>query len=358
MLLVGMGAVSLLLSTDVDSAKLDAIRTGGTLGVGLGGVLVLWLGIRRQRSTELDLLAKYEAHELAERTAANTLAQQQRAAADAWHDASERRVTDLYARAADQLGADKAAVRLAGLYALERLAQDVPAQREAAGNVLCAYLRMPFRPTNELQEGADQAIRDRHDTIAQEQEVRQAALDILKRHTNPSGPSHWPESTIRLQRANLAGAYLGCAYLSKAYLSGADLTETSLAGADLNGADLRAADLRGADLRGGDLSGADLSNADLRGANLNGADLSRANLRETDLRAAKLNDAVLVRAAMIGADLGDTTLRNANLADANLAGANLIGADTYRVNLAKANLRGAHFDIPDRDAQTVDLSDS
>jgi len=37
-------------------------------------------------------------------------------------DVNERRGSDAYARAADQLGSDKAPVRLAGLYALERLA--------------------------------------------------------------------------------------------------------------------------------------------------------------------------------------------------------------------------------------------
>jgi hypothetical protein len=42
------------------------------------------------------------------------------------YDAGERRITDLYTKAADQLGSDIAPVRLAGLYALERLAQDAP----------------------------------------------------------------------------------------------------------------------------------------------------------------------------------------------------------------------------------------
>ncbi|MEU3767901.1 hypothetical protein AB0E55_22855 [Amycolatopsis keratiniphila] len=127
MLLVAVGAVWLMLGIGVDGAKLDVIRTGGTLGVGLGGVLVLWLGIRRQRSTELDLLAKYEAHELAERTAANTLAHQQAVADDVRADATERRITELYTKAVEQLGAEKAPVRL---YALERLAQDNESQRQ------------------------------------------------------------------------------------------------------------------------------------------------------------------------------------------------------------------------------------
>jgi hypothetical protein len=48
------------------------------------------------------------------------------------HDAEERRITELYTKAVEQLGSDKAAVRLGGLYALERLAQDYASHRQAS----------------------------------------------------------------------------------------------------------------------------------------------------------------------------------------------------------------------------------
>ncbi|WP_147460210.1 hypothetical protein [Actinokineospora cianjurensis] len=51
MLLVAVGAVWLLLGLRVDGAKLDVIRTGDALDVGLGGFLALWLAVRKQRST-------------------------------------------------------------------------------------------------------------------------------------------------------------------------------------------------------------------------------------------------------------------------------------------------------------------
>ncbi|AWB92148.1 hypothetical protein C3E78_08020 [Aeromicrobium chenweiae] len=47
-----------------------------------------------------------------------------------------------YQDAAAQIGHDKAAVRLAGVYALARLADDWPDQRQTCVDVLCAYLRM------------------------------------------------------------------------------------------------------------------------------------------------------------------------------------------------------------------------
>jgi hypothetical protein len=51
-----------------------------------------------------------------------------------------------FTKASDQLGSDKAPVRLAGMYALESLAQGTPEQRQMIVNVLCAYLRMPYLP--------------------------------------------------------------------------------------------------------------------------------------------------------------------------------------------------------------------
>ncbi|GAA3087435.1 hypothetical protein GCM10017600_68960 [Streptosporangium carneum] len=59
---------------------------------------------------------------------------------------SNHHITELYTKAVEQLGHDKAAVRLAGLYALERLAQDNSPHRQTVINVICAYLRMPYTP--------------------------------------------------------------------------------------------------------------------------------------------------------------------------------------------------------------------
>lgn len=49
-----------------------------------------------------------------------------------------------YQEAASQLGHNKAAVRLAGVYAMARLADDWPEERQTCVDVLCAYLRLPW----------------------------------------------------------------------------------------------------------------------------------------------------------------------------------------------------------------------
>ncbi|MFD8562648.1 pentapeptide repeat-containing protein [Streptosporangium canum] len=103
------------------TARGETLRTALAAGAGVGAAVTLMLAFRRQRHQEI-------------------------ATAHATHDATERRVTELYTKAAEQLGSDKAAVRLAGLYALERLAQDNPGHRQTIVNVICAYLRMPYTP--------------------------------------------------------------------------------------------------------------------------------------------------------------------------------------------------------------------
>lgn len=193
MVLVAAGVVWLLLGIGAGRDQLDAIRTGSALAVGLGGIIVLWLATRRQRSTELDLLQKYETHQLAERVAEA-----------AERDATARRITDLYTKAVDQLGSDKAPVRLGGFYALERLAQDNtdPLLRQTVVNVVCAYLRMPI-PT---PTGATQPPTAGH-TVQQEREVRLTAERILENHLK-TAPDHelstfWPNIDLDLTGATL-----------------------------------------------------------------------------------------------------------------------------------------------------------
>lgn len=156
-----------------DSARLDALKTAANIVVGTGGAAALLLAARRQRSAELDLVQKD-------------------------HDATERRVTEIYGKAADQLGSDKAPVRLAGLYALERLAAGYAEHRQTIVNVLCAYLRMPFdAPAKDLEE----------------LQVRKTAQRILHLHLRPEsaerpGEAFWPDVDLDFSGAHLVGLTL------------------------------------------------------------------------------------------------------------------------------------------------------
>jgi hypothetical protein len=173
LLLVAAVAAALLLillggGRPEDSARLDALKTAANIVVGTGGAAALLLAARRQRSAELDLVQKD-------------------------HDATERRVTEIYGKAADQLGSDKAPVRLAGLYALERLAGGYEEHRQTIVNVLCAYLRMPFEhPAENLEE----------------LQVRKTAQRILLLHLRPGSAQQpnggfWPDVDLDFSGAHL-----------------------------------------------------------------------------------------------------------------------------------------------------------
>jgi hypothetical protein len=139
--------------TQADQIRLESIRTVGTIVLGAGGAIALLLAARRQQTAEQDLVEKRRdlahkerAQRHVEQVAADNYAHQQRVADASERDAIERRITELYTKAADQLGSGNSAVRLAGLYAFERLAQSHSDHRQTIVDVICAYLRMPFVP--------------------------------------------------------------------------------------------------------------------------------------------------------------------------------------------------------------------
>lgn len=167
-----------------DTVRLAAIRTAGTIVVGTGGAAALWLAARRQQSMEIALRQKDLDQEHQERVAVLTQ-----------DDAAERRVTELYTKAVEQLGSDKAPVRLGGMYALERLAQNVPGQRQTIVHVLCAYLRMPLP-----QSGDDPAESARQE---QERQVRSTAQRILAAHLVPGRETFWSDIDLDLTGAAL-----------------------------------------------------------------------------------------------------------------------------------------------------------
>ena len=101
---------------------------------------------------------------------------------------------ELYAKAVEQLGHEKAPVRLGALYSLQRLAQAKPERSQVIVDVICAYLRMPFSPTApgepDGQLAGDPAkrtetearINEIGNTWRQEREVRLTAQRILAEH--------------------------------------------------------------------------------------------------------------------------------------------------------------------------------
>ncbi|MFI6102310.1 pentapeptide repeat-containing protein [Lentzea sp. NPDC051213] len=213
---VGVGMATWLLlafggGTDADKARLEAIKTAGTIVVGTGGAAALWLAARRLQTSEMAVRQKQDDQKL-----------QLEVAAQNEHDAAERRMTELYTKAVEQLGSDNAPVRLGGMYALERLAQSVPKQQQTIVNVLCAYLRMPYLPP---QEDDDQPDGERRH---QERQVRLTAQRILADHLGPGdaperlADTYWERIDLDLTGATLLDLDFGRCRIRTARFDGAE----------------------------------------------------------------------------------------------------------------------------------------
>ncbi len=191
--------------------------------------------------------------------------------------AQEGHITDRFTKAIAQLGDKEVAIRLGGIYALERIAKDSEKDHGPIMEVLTAFVR-EHAPAQKEQNTPATSTTPPPDI--------EAILTVLgRRETTGKNRGADRLDLFRTQLAwmILPGANLRGATLCAAILWRTDLREADLRGADLSGADLWRADLSEADLCGANLSVANLNIADLRGADLCGANLSGALLRNAIL---------------------------------------------------------------------------
>lgn len=111
------------------------------------------------------------------------------------HRADASQLSERFTAAAEQLGHDKAAVRLAGVYALAHLADRWEEQRQVCIDVLCAYLRMPYEP-DPAQPGHKEG----------EREVRLTIIRVIRDHLQqPADPNSWCANSLDFTGATFDG---------------------------------------------------------------------------------------------------------------------------------------------------------
>ena len=178
----------------------------------------------------------------------------------------EGQITERFTQAIAQLGDDKMAIRLGGIYALERIAKDSEKDHGPIMEVLTAYVR----------ENAPRQEQDPQNCAKKPPTDIQAILTVIGRR-----------KTTDIKRLDdfldLTNTHLAGITLYKADLSGANLSRARLHGVNLSGAGLHGINLSGALLIGVDLHEAGLSRADLHEANLIGAKkLTEEQVREAE----------------------------------------------------------------------------
>ncbi|WP_371785537.1 pentapeptide repeat-containing protein [Streptosporangium subroseum] len=238
------GLPPVLKPAEVATARQGAIQTALAAGAGIGAAITVMLAFRRQRHQELATLITSRqadrAAELTELIAERNSRLAEQVAEHNKQDATERRITELYIKAVEQLGSGKAAVRLGGLYALERLAQGDPDHRQTIVNVICAYLRMPYTVPGAAAPGSRPPgpWRTEADSTDQEGErqVRLTAQRILAEHlrdkrtagerqTAPADRRFWEG-----MRIDLTGAVLIQANFSHCQFIAAEFDDATFVG--------------------------------------------------------------------------------------------------------------------------------
>jgi hypothetical protein len=238
----------------------------------------------------------------------------------------EGQITDRYSKAVEQLGSDKIAVQLGGIYALERLMRDSASDRPTIMATLAAYVRQhaPRDPRLTVQRWDHRvAGRDQQGRVPSREhpsEDVQAILTVLGRRPGADA------QPVNLASTDLAGSQLEDANLSNSRLDNSSLISARLGKANLANAQLLGADLTDARLAGADLSNAWLGEARLRDARLGEANMTGARLVSTDLTNARLGGADLSNAHLGRALLVDAWLLEANLTNASFAGTDMKGA--------------------------------
>ncbi|SNT61909.1 Uncharacterized protein YjbI, contains pentapeptide repeats [Streptosporangium subroseum] len=184
---------------------LDLLKLSFAVVAGVGGVIALVVAYRKQKVTE-------------------AAEQRQQAAEVRADEAHQREATKLFnerfATAANHLGHDSPAVRLAGAHALAGLADDAPTQelRQTMIDVLCAYLRMPYIP--DPGDNGDPAERL---AFASLREVRNTIIRVVTTHLRKEAATSWQGHTFDFTGVVFdSGDFSGAVFSSgTVYFSGA-----------------------------------------------------------------------------------------------------------------------------------------
>ncbi|GAB3287780.1 pentapeptide repeat-containing protein [Parasphingorhabdus pacifica] len=154
LVLIAVSAALLIFDPRTNGA--DALRTGGLAAGSIVALYALWLNDRRRRTGE-------QRQELEHRRT----------------DLERDRVSDeRFARAVELLGHDSDQVRVGALHALAGLARNHSGYTQTVLDVLCSYLRRPFRHPRHAVAPRDEATPDNPVWTGQERDDAERELQV------------------------------------------------------------------------------------------------------------------------------------------------------------------------------------
>jgi uncharacterized protein YjbI with pentapeptide repeats len=132
------------------------------------------------------LAAQYFGRRATSRDTQVALAEQRKQLDKTLAEQRTRTLNERFTTAAEQLGSDKPAVRLAGVYAMAGLADDWEENRQTCVDVLCAFLRMPY----ERDPGQD-ASEPQRLAFQAKREARHTVIRVITMHLRDGATVSW-----------------------------------------------------------------------------------------------------------------------------------------------------------------------
>ena len=245
-------------------------------------------------------------------------------------------LNERYQKGAEMLGSGVLSVRLGGVYALQRLAEEHPEQYHIqVMRLLCAFVRLPTKDQS-LESG--QAAIEPGTLLGIRQDVGAIMQAIGSRSKLRIALERELEFRLDLRGVDLRGAQLLDADLSHAMFHHAHLSNVNFANTDLTDSFLSYADMSQAEFHDVGFTRTRLWSANLSGAMLQDADLPRINFHNTNLSGTNL-----LRANLSGAIFQDVNAANAWFESANLSDAGFLGADLSGAHFGDGDLNRANF---------------
>ena len=198
------------------------------LGLLVGGAITLVFAVWRSLVAKLQADAAQRQADTAQRQA---------------DTAQQSLLNERYQRGAEMLGNEVLSVRLGGIYALQRLAEENPEQYHIQiMRLFCSFVRHPIKDEGtKARSGTEDAPRVREDVQAVMAAIgsrRMRQLELERDANFKLDLCHADLSSLRLEKANLSDAKLWGVNLCGTMLFGAELWLSDLSGADLDDANL------------------------------------------------------------------------------------------------------------------------
>ena len=243
--------------------------------------------------------------------------------------AREGQITERFTRAIEQLGNKELEIRLGGIYALERIANESENDYWPIMDILTSYVRNNSSLESIESEKATHIstdIQSEESNKTRNQNVKKLSLDVQAILTVIGRRKHY-FGAGESKRLNLAETCLQGAHLSEYHLERANLYKANLTNAKFVRTHLKQTVFIKAHLENASLWGAHLENTVLIEAHLENADLSRARLEDALLIKAHLENANFYAAHLENADFDGACLEGAKFESADLTGAQRLSID-------------------------------